>query len=411
MDTKYKQVLKKLKKYNQENLLIFYHNLHKDQKQILLSQIENIDIELLKENYKNCLNQTIDDNAKIETLNFIYSSNIKNEEKIKYFNLGEKIIKENKYVVVTMAGGQGTRLGLTKPKGCFELELKPDKKKSLFEILCDNFKIAYEKYKVYIEWYIMTSSDNDSDTQNFFKTHNYFNYPKEKIHFFVQENMPILDLNGNMVLDKEFKIKEVSNGNGNVFYSLKKNGILNDLKKRNVEYIFFCGIDNVLLKAVDPLFIGMLSDSNYKIASKTVEKLAYEKNDWIFARKNDVISLISPKRLSKENLNKKEFKQINILEHLLKIDALEECCNMKLPYHIALKKNNYLNEEGVKVVAKTTNTYKFEQFIFDIFEHFDNMLILNVKRKDEFAPIKSFTRLYTPDNAIKLYLKVKNKNI
>ena len=48
MDTKYKQVLKKLKKYNQENLLIFYHNLHKDQKQILLSQIENIDIELLK---------------------------------------------------------------------------------------------------------------------------------------------------------------------------------------------------------------------------------------------------------------------------------------------------------------------------------------------------------------------------
>ena len=89
MDTKYKQVLKKLKKYNQENLLIFYHNLHKDQKQILLSQIENIDIELLKENYKNCLNQTIDDNAKIETLNFIYSSNIKNEEKIKYFNLGE----------------------------------------------------------------------------------------------------------------------------------------------------------------------------------------------------------------------------------------------------------------------------------------------------------------------------------
>ena len=411
MDTKYKQVLKKLKKYNQENLLIFYHNLHKDQKQILLSQIENIDIELLKENYKNCLNQTIDDNAKIETLNFIYSSNIKNEEKIKYFNLGEKIIKENKYVVVTMAGGQGTRLGLTKPKGCFELELKSDKKKSLFEILCDNFKIAYEKYKVYIEWYIMTSSDNDSDTQNFFKTHNYFNYPKEKIHFFVQENMPILDLNGNMVLDKEFKIKEVSNGNGNVFYSLKKNGILNDLKKRNVEYIFFCGIDNVLLKAVDPLFIGMLSDSNYKIASKTVEKLAYEKNDWIFARKNNVISLISPKRLSNENLNKKEFKQINILEHLLKIDALEECCNMKLPYHIALKKNNYLNEEGVKVVAKTTNTYKFEQFIFDIFEHFDNMLILNVKRKDEFAPIKSFTRHYIPDNAIKLYLKVKNKNI
>ena len=50
-------------------------------------------------------------------------------------------------------------------------------------------------------------------------------------------------------------------------------------------------------------------------------------------------------------------------------------------------------------------------FIFDIFEHFDNMLILNVKRKDEFAPIKSFTRHYTPDNAIKLYLKVKNKNI
>ena len=54
------------------------------------------------------------------------------------------MLKQNSYAVLTMAGGQGTRLGHKGPKGTFELNLFP-KKVSLFEILADKIKTAHEE--------------------------------------------------------------------------------------------------------------------------------------------------------------------------------------------------------------------------------------------------------------------------
>ena len=48
--------------------------------------------------------------------------------------LGEQTIKSGEYAVVTMAGGQGTRLGHNGPKGTFKLDVY-GKGKYLFEIL------------------------------------------------------------------------------------------------------------------------------------------------------------------------------------------------------------------------------------------------------------------------------------
>ena len=62
-----------------------------------------------------------------------------------------------------MAGGQGTRLGHSGPKGTYDIGL--DSHKSLFELLSDGLKEAGKKYDVTIPWFIMTSRENNEETE------------------------------------------------------------------------------------------------------------------------------------------------------------------------------------------------------------------------------------------------------
>lgn len=94
----------------------------------------------------------------------------------------------------------------------------------------------------------------------------------------------------------------------------------------------------------------------------------------------------------------------NMLAHLFSTKAFEKLVPVHLPYHRAFKKNDFINEEGMKEVASKPNSFKFEKFIFDSFKFFDKILLLQVKPEDEFAPIKSFTGIATPETALKLYL-------
>lgn len=92
-----------------------------------------------------------------------------------------------------------------------------------------------------------------------------------------------------------------------------------------------------------------------------------------------------------------------MLSHLMNIDAIEKIKNVELKYHRAFKKNAFVNSEGVKQVPDKPNTFKFENFIFDAFSYFDDMLLLRVDENEEFAPIKDFTGIYNPDTAIEKY--------
>ena len=116
----------------------------------------------------------------------------------------------------------GTRLGHSGPKGTFLVDVKP-KAKYLFEILANTLKRANEEYNTIIPWYIMVSRDNKEETINFFNEKDYFNYPKEKITFFMQGEMPLIGDDGEFLLDKEGKIQFASDGNGSIYHSMKEN--------------------------------------------------------------------------------------------------------------------------------------------------------------------------------------------
>lgn len=415
MIDKLSKVKEILTKYNQEHLLYFYNELSDDQKETLLNQLLNIDFEEILNLYKNSMKN---DKLDISTVSPLphYEKQLFSEEEISdYINLGENIIKSGAFAVVTMSGGQGSRLGYKGPKGTYELRFKTlNEKKSLFQIMCEDIKRANKKYNVTIPWYIMTSQDNNKATKDFFEIHNFFDYPKDKIKFFTQGKLPIIDLDGKLILQEPYLVKDASNGNGNVFKSMKYNSIVEDLEAHNIKWIFFGGIDNVLLQNVDPLFIGLTCKNNFEIASKSIFKQKPLEKTAVYCKKNGKPAILDyddidiKLSVSKFEDGKYKYREANIISHLMTIDAVKKACSVELPYHRAFKKNAFVNDEGMKQVPDKPNSFKFENFIFDSFMFFDDMLLLRVNENEEFAPIKDFTGIYNPDTAREKYEKYWN---
>lgn len=409
MEQKYEEAKKLLKKYNQQHVLSFYDNLSNEKKEKLLNQIENLDLEQIKKLYEKIKNPSNkNEEVKVTPIEYTDKSKLSKEEKERYKKIGEEELKKGTIAAVTMAGGQGTRLGHKGPKGTFDLGIG-NKKKYLFEIICDTLKEVKEKYKVTVPWYIMTSEENNKVTQDFFEEQNYFGYPKEAITFFKQGQFPMIDTEGKILLNEEGIIKEAADGHGGVYIAMLKNNIMDDMRKRGVKKVVVGGIDNVLVKMFDPIFIGVFIDEGKPAASKSVIKSYPEEKVGVFCKKNGKPSIIEYTELSKEMANAVDkngeliYGESNIIVHIFDLDIMEDISKKILPYHPAFKKANYMNEKGEIVVAKEPNAYKFEAFIFDAFGQLEDMSILRVKREEEFAPVKNASGVDSPETARKLY--------
>ena len=407
------EIKAKLKKYGQEHLLLFYDKLNDEQKEELLNQIENIDFDLMKDLYENTKKPLDLGNVTIEPIEHTDKSRLTVTEKQVYEEKGIEAIKDHKFAVVTMAGGQGTRLGHSGPKGTYIFDIENNK--SIFEALCDTLKRAWKEYATVIPWYIMTSKENNDATVDFFEEHNYFGYPKDSIKFFKQGELPMLDMNGKILLNENGLVKLAANGHGGTLHSMEKDKIIDEMKEKGIEWVFINGVDNVLVKPVDPLLIGMSITSKVLGAVKTIEKTDPKEKVGVFCRKNKKVGVIEYTEISEEMANLRDdygslvYGDANAIFHLYNIKGLEKVSEVKLPYHIAVKKANYIDSEGKNIKAEKPNAYKFEMFIFDSYEIFEDVVVLRVKREEEFAPIKNAEGVDSPETARKLYKDYFNK--
>ncbi len=412
MDEKYLRVKQLLEDNGQEQLLNNFEKLDINKKNKLLDEILTINFDQIKKLYENTQKPVSFSEMKLEPIAYVEKDKLSAEDKAKYEKIGEDIIKKGQYAVVTMAGGQGTRLGHNGPKGSFDLGLESHK--SLFEILSDTLKESFEKYGDYIPWYIMTSEENNEDTIEFFEKHNYFGYEKSKVKFFKQGELPVLNEEGKILLNKEGLINKAADGHGGIFVAMRRNAVIYDMRARGIKWAFIGGVDNVLVKMVDPILVGLAEDAKVLAAGKSVVKAYPEERVGVFCKKNGKPSVIEYTEISKElaeQRNEKgelQYGESHILCNLFNIEAIDEISKDKLPYHCAHKKIPYMNNAGEIVNPETPNAYKFEAFLFDAFESLDDMVIMRVKREEEFAPVKNAEGVDSPETARKLYKKYHN---
>ena len=410
---KSQEVIAILKQYGQEHIIKFMENLNPEEKEKLENQILKIDFHQLSELYENAQKPIEIKENKIEVINYIDKQKMSNSQKQELSDIGGNIVATGKYAVVTMAGGQGSRLKHPGPKGTFKLDVY-GKGKYLFEILVDNLKEANKKYQTTIPWYIMTSKENHDETYQFLEKNNYFGYNKNYVTLFKQGELPLMSLDGKLLIGKNKLIKLASDGNGGTFASLRISGALADMKERGIKWVFIGSVDNVLLKMVDTVLLGFAIKKGVQIASKSIAKANPHERVGVFCQMNGHPKVIEyselPEKMAEEIDENGELKygESHVMCNLFTIEAIEEISKQPLIYHSAIKKNSYLDENGKEVIPTEKNCYKFEAFIFDAFTFFDDIAILRGKREEDFAPVKNKEGVDSPKTAKELYEKFWN---
>ncbi|SJM84915.1 probable UDP-N-acetylglucosamine pyrophosphorylase [Zygosaccharomyces bailii] len=319
-----------------------------------------------------------------------------------YNELGLKAVNEGQVAVILMAGGQGTRLGSSAPKGCYDIGLPSHK--SLFQIQAEKLLSLQRMSKTHspIPWYIMTSKPTHESTEQFFKKHSYFGLQPSQVTFFSQGTLPALDLKGEkLLLSSPTELVESPDGNGGLYRAIKDNDLLKDFKIKGIKHVYMYCVDNVLSKLADPVFIGFAIKHNFELATKAVRKRDAHESVGLIATKNGkpcVIeySEISPKLAAeKDKTGLLKLRAANIVNHYYSVDLLnrelDNWCD-SMPYHIARKKIPiYDNRTGQYTKPTEPNGIKLEQFIFDVFPSvpLNNFGCLEVDRSQEFSPLKN----------------------
>lgn len=308
-----------------------------------------------------------------------------------------------------MAGGQGTRLGSSAPKGCYDIGLPS--KKPLFQLQAERIlrlqhlaSKAHEKEEVVIPWYIMTSGPTRKPTLDFFDEKHYFGLDRKNVVIFEQGVLPCISMDGKILLETKSKVAVAPDGNGGLYNALIGSGVVQDMEKRGIKHIHMFGVDNCLVRVADPTFMGFSAEKDVDIATKVVRKRNAKESVGLIVQKNgkpDVVEYSEIDSATAEAKDPKDsdllkFRAANIVNHYYSFRFLQSIPDWayNLPHHVAKKKIPSIpldSKTGEQVKPDKPNGIKLEQFVFDCFPFvpMDKFACMEVKREDEFSALKN----------------------
>lgn len=371
-------------------LFRFWTTLTQPQKEALIHQLSHIQLDVLKQQKQLIHNSSVDPMDSFESFDeFAFSGNLDLQVK------GQQLIEQGRLGCLLLAGGQGTRLGHSGPKGTYPISII--KHKSLFQLCAEKIKAASLKAKRPLQLAIMTAPDNDEESRSFFQIHHYFGLDPTQVAFFVQETLPFLDSKGHLFLQTPCQLAEGSNGNGNSLHSFAQSDVFNQWKQQGVEYMHVILVDNPLADPFDAELLGFHSDQGAEITLKCTEKMKSEEKVGLLVKQDNNCRVVEYSEISDQE---KEAKRLD--------GRLKHCCaNLSLfcfslsfiqqivanrqtiPLHKAWKSASYLDDKGATHLSIKPNAWKFETFIFDWLIYAKKVSALIYPREHCFAPLKN----------------------
>ncbi|THH17369.1 hypothetical protein EW146_g3419 [Bondarzewia mesenterica] len=407
------------KEADQEHVFQFWPQLSESQRVALAAQLDALNIERVNRVFEYAVkSEGVLENqgAPIEPLpaDATDTSVGHPEKEAEWRRIGLEAIARGEVGVLLMAGGQGTRLGSSAPKGCYDIGLPSHK--SLFQYQAERIARLQEvaelecgraKGSVTVPWYIMTSGPTRSETEDFFKTNSFFGLNPQNIIFFEQGTLPCLTMNGKVFLDSTSHVAVAPDGNGGLYAALrsplspsdKKRTVLSDLAQRKILYVHAYCVDNCLVRVADPAFLGYCIGKQADCAAKVVPKTSPTESVGVVALRGEKFSVVEYSEITKEQAEKRDaktgelaFRAGNIANHfyttafLNNVESFEE----ELAFHIARKKIPHVElSTGSFVKPDKVNGMKLEMFVFDVFPFTKRFAVLEVARNEEFSPLKN----------------------
>jgi UDP-N-acetylglucosamine/UDP-N-acetylgalactosamine diphosphorylase len=398
-------VATKLAEYRQEHLLQWWDELSAEQQNSLAAQIESIDFATVQRVWQESPNAAASSDAGVDRVQQAAapkavvlqpSSEADEAQWQRAAEAGTHLLADGKVAVITVAGGQGSRLGFAHPKGMFPIG--PNSSRSLFQVFAEQILARKRRHGGEIPWLIMTSSATHSETIKFFEQHDYWGFDRNTVAFFQQGSMPAVDASSGRVLMSAPGVICLSpDGHGGLVTALKSSGLLDRMAKEGIESFFYHQVDNPTVIMCDPALVGlhMLNDS--QLTTNVVKKQHPMEPMGVLVDIDGHVEIIEYSELDEQQAAGKDasgqwvFWAGNTAIHMFSLTFLEQLTtgDGQLELHVARKSVDHIDTEGKLIQTSDLNANKFERFIFDALPLATTALIVEGNREREFNPVKN----------------------
>lgn len=309
---------------------------------------------------------------------------------------GEEALSGGEVGAILVAGGQGTRLGCTGPKGLYRVG--PVSQANLFELLFGKLLAVRRRFGRHVPLAIMTSSATDADTRQFLRDQRWCGLSPDHVHVFRQHDLPALDIaTGRLLLDGPDHVAMAPDGHGGMLTALAETGGLDWFARHGVQTIASFQVDNPLALPLDREFLGYHLLSAAEFSTQVVRKREPAERVGVVVEEGGRHGVVEysdlPPALAAERLpdGRLRFDAGSIAVHAFAKSFLDRAASRRdsLPLHLAHKVVPFIDAQGTRVTPQAPNAIKFERFIFDLMPLATNVCVIEIDPAEGFAPLKN----------------------
>jgi UTP--glucose-1-phosphate uridylyltransferase len=222
-----------------------------------------------------------------------------------------------KLAIMKLNGGLGTTMGLTIPKSAITVK----NGKNFLDLVIKQTKYLHKKYDVDIPVILMNSFNTERMTDKII-----FRY--DGIRKFSQSMFPRISSETLLPVSGEYGPRGMyPPGHGDLFYSIKKSGMLDDLLRDGYEYLFVSNIDN-LAATVDLKLLEYFAGNNLEFLMEVTNKTRADVKGGTLIEYDGALRLLEiaqvPSSKKSEFTSVRKFKIFNTNSVWINLKALKE---------------------------------------------------------------------------------------